>query len=210
PSGSASPGAKVSEYVPVDLDTVRVTASASEVQGEEGDDTDAGTQLAGEAADEDVLAQDADGSEASGCDQDGDDEAELDVGTSVNIRRPSGDAAAEPSAPGRPSKSHKAARRGTSLGGSGTAPPGELTAGRRGSIRVVAAAVRLTGSELDLLTAATGAFRGGRADATWRFLARERAGAVRLAGPGGSLAPAFGAELDAAEGAAAAAAAAAA
>ncbi|KAJ3189593.1 hypothetical protein HK101_008859 [Irineochytrium annulatum] len=71
--------------------------------------------------------------------------------------------------------------------------PGAITAGRRGSIHVGQAPLKLTGSELNLLADATGNFRGGVGDVYWRFLSKPRT--VRLAGPGGSLAAPLAAQM---------------
>ncbi|KAJ3216569.1 hypothetical protein HDU67_009263 [Dinochytrium kinnereticum] len=70
------------------------------------------------------------------------------------------------------------------------AGPGEIYAGRRGSIHVGQAPVKLTNSELDLLVTSTGTFKGGAGDAQRRFLSLNGGTlkTVRLAGPGGSLA----------------------
>ncbi|KAJ3109619.1 hypothetical protein HDU97_003093 [Phlyctochytrium planicorne] len=72
----------------------------------------------------------------------------------------------------------------------GNIGPGEIVAGRRGSIHVGQAPMKLTVSELDLLSQSTGAFRGGAGDAQRRFLSLTggTVKSVRLAGPGGSLA----------------------
>ncbi|KAJ3320373.1 hypothetical protein HDU76_000315 [Blyttiomyces sp. JEL0837] len=73
--------------------------------------------------------------------------------------------------------------------------PGEMALGRRGSIRVAPAALNLTKSELDLLSATTGSFRGGQTDAHWKFLARTKP--VKLTGPGGLLPSSLSAQLTA-------------